>query len=75
TVEEWNPAENTGTGFKFHDYEPQALLDAIDRALAAFYDKSQWKRLMENGMSKDFSWSKPAREYAEVYEEAARKRV
>lgn len=75
TVEEWNPQGNTGTGFKFEPYEPQALLDAIDRALAAYYDKKQWATLMENGMARNFSWEKPASEYAGVYEEAARKRA
>ena len=74
TVEEWNPGLNTGTGFKFETYEAQALLDAIDRALAAFYDKKQWSQLMQNGMAQDFSWEKPARDYVAVYEEAARKR-
>ncbi len=73
TVEEWNL--KTGTGFKFVAYEAQALLDAVDRALAAFYDKKQWAKLMQNGMAKDFSWDKPAREYVTVYEEAARKRA
>jgi starch synthase len=75
TVEEWNSAQSSGTGFKFHRYQPQPLLDAIDRALAAFYDKNQWTRLMENAMAKNFSWEEPAGEYATVYEEAARKRV
>jgi starch synthase len=75
TVEEWNPLQKTGTGFKFGPYEPQALLDAIDRALTAFYDKQQWSKLIENGMAQDFGWSKPAREYVAVYEEAARKRA
>jgi starch synthase len=75
TVEEWNPGLNTGTGFKFAPYEAQALLDAIDRALAAIYDKKQWWQLMENGMAQNFSWDKPAREYVAVYEEAARKRA
>jgi len=75
TVEEWNPAINAGTGFKFAPYEAQALLDAIDRALAAFYDKKQWSQLMQNGMAQNFSWDKPAREYVAVYEEAARKRA
>ena len=75
TVAEWNPALNTGTGFKFEAYEAQALLDAIDRALAAFYDKKQWSQLMQNGMAQNFSWDKPAREYVAVYEEAARKRA
>jgi len=75
TVEEWNPKQGTGTGFKFDRYEAQALLDAIDRALTAFYDKQQWSQLMQNGMAQNFSWEQPAREYVEVYEEAARKRA
>lgn len=75
TVEEWNPGLNTGTGFKFMPYEAQALLDAIDRALAAFPDKNQWSQLMQNGMAQNFSWQQPAREYAALYEEIARKRA
>ena len=75
TVEEWNPGLNTGTGFKFGPYDAQELLNAIDRALVAFYDKKQWSQLMQNGMAQDFSWTQPAREYVAVYEEAARKRA
>lgn len=75
TVEEWNPTQKTGTGFKFEPYEAQALLDAIDRALTAFYDKTQWVQLMENAMTQNFSWERPAQEYAAVYEEAARNRA
>ena len=75
TVEEWNPGLNTGTGFKFMPYEAQALLDAIDRALATFPDKNQWSQLMQNGMAQNFSWQQPAREYAALYEEIARKRA
>ena len=75
TVEEWNPGLSTGTGFKFGPYDAQHLLDAIDRALATFYDKEQWSRLMQNGMAQNFSWHEPAREYVSVYEEAARKRA
>ena len=75
TVEEWNPSQKTGTGFKFKQYEAQAFLDAVDRALSAFYDKAQWLKLMENGMAQNFSWEKPAEEYIRAYEEAARKRA
>jgi starch synthase len=75
TVEEWNPATNAGTGFKFRPYEAQALLDAVDRSLSAFYQKNQWLQLMHNGMAQNFSWQQPAREYAAVYEEAQRKRA
>ena len=74
TVEEWNAGAGTGTGFKFERYEAQALLDAIDRALATFYDKKQWSKLVQNGMAQDYSWDKPAREYAAIYDDVARKR-
>jgi starch synthase len=74
TIEEWDPKQGTGTGFKFRGMRAEGLRDAIDRALAAFEDKEGWKRLMLNGMARNYSWEQPAREYAVVYEEAAKKR-
>jgi starch synthase len=79
TVEEWNPESRTGTGFKFQGPSPQSLggeefLAAIQRALAVFPDKEAWQTLMRNGMAQDHSWTKPASEYVEVYEEVARAR-
>ena len=71
TIEEWNAAEKTGTGFKFQGYNPRDLLAAIDRALEAFQDKKGWTKLMRNGMAMNYDWSTPAREYVKVYEEAA----
>jgi starch synthase len=75
TVEEWNPAARTGTGFKFEGLGTDALLAAIDRALAAFEDKQGWRQLMLNGMARNYGWEQPAREYAAAYEEAARRRA
>jgi starch synthase len=74
TIEEWNPALGTGTGFKFEELLAEGLLDAIDSALAAFEDQDGWKKLMRNGMAQDYGWEKPAREYANLYEEVARRR-
>jgi starch synthase len=74
TVEEWNPALGTGTGFKFQGMSADGLLAAIDRALAAFQDKEAWKKLMLNGMARNYSWEQPAREYVELYKEVARRR-
>jgi len=71
TIEEWNPETRTGTGFKFHGYNPYDLLAAVDRALAAFADREAWTQLMRNGMAKDYGWQGPAREYAAIYEEVA----
>jgi starch synthase len=75
TIEEWNAEKGTGTGFKFDGYNPLDLLATIDRALSAFRDKEGWTQLMRNGMARNYSWRQPAREYAAVYEEAARRRA
>jgi starch synthase len=74
TIEEWNPAKGTGTGFKFKGLRAEGLWKAIKRAMTAYEDKKGWKRLMLNGMAMDYGWKQPAREYAVVYEEAANKR-
>ena len=74
TIEEWDPKQGTGTGFKFKGMRAEGLRDAIDRALAAFEDKEGWKKLMLNGMARKYSGEQPAREYTAVYEEAAKKR-
>ena len=75
TIEEWNPAASTGTGFKFEGYSAQNLIAAIDRALAAYQNREAWQRLMLNGMAQNYSWEQPAREYATIYEEVATRRA
>jgi starch synthase len=75
TIDEWNPEKGTGTGFKFSGYAPRDFLAAIDRALTGFREKKSWQRLMRNGMVKNYSWTQPARQYAEVYAEVARRRA
>ncbi|HEY4051562.1 MAG TPA: glycogen synthase GlgA [Acidobacteriaceae bacterium] len=74
TVEQWNPDTGTGTGFKFHGYQPEDLLNALRYAFSVFADKEQWRKLMRNGMACDYSWTGPARQYIRVYEEVVRRR-
>ena len=68
TIEHWDSRTGKGTGFKFTDYNGEALLLTIKEALRAFRDQSSWQLLMRNGMGKDFSWAASAREYVRVYE-------
>ncbi len=75
TIEEWDPATKKGTGFKFHGYNPADLLAAIDRALAAYASPDVWQHLMLNGMGKEYSWTRSAKEYSALYEEAAARRA
>jgi starch synthase len=75
TIEEWDAEKGTGTGFKFAGFDPLDLLAEIDRALEAFKEKTDWQKLMRNGMAKDYSWAVPAKEYVKVYEEAVKSRT
>jgi starch synthase len=74
TIEPWDARTGKGTGFKFSEYNGEALLATVKHALAAFRDQSSWQTLMRNGMSKDFSWGASAREYGKIYERARQTR-
>ena len=75
TIEEWNPEQGSGTGFKFRGRSAEALMTEIERALTAFAGQNGWQRLMLNGMERNYSWEQPAREYVAAYEEAVRRRL
>jgi starch synthase len=70
TVESFDVEHGTGTGFKFASYSGAALLDSVRQALHHFTDERIWKRIQLNGMAKDFSWKRPASEYAKLYKAA-----
>jgi len=75
TIEHWDTRTGKGTGFKFTDYNGEALLLTIKEALRGFRDQTSWQQLMRNGMSKDFSWGASAKEYIRVYERARQVRT
>ncbi|HVJ05971.1 MAG TPA: glycogen synthase GlgA [Candidatus Saccharimonadales bacterium] len=68
TIDPFDTRTGKGTGFKFHEYTPEALLTTVRAALACFSKPAEWRKLMLNGMSKDFSWTVAAREYIRIYE-------
>ncbi len=55
------------TGFLIHEPTVPALLDGVRRALGAYRDGAQWRRLQANGMARDFGWGPAARAYVEIY--------
>jgi starch synthase len=76
TIEPFDISTGGGTGFKFYDYNGEAMLSTIKAALALFKDQasSNWQKLMKNGMTKDHSWGVSAKEYVRVYERARQAR-
>ena len=75
TIEPWDARTGKGTGFKFSEYNGESLLLTVRAALQAFRDEASWQVLMRNGMSRDFSWSASAKEYAKIYERARQARA
>ncbi len=73
TVDDFDPATGAGTGFVFDQYTPEAMLEAIRRALALYKRKRVWSRLMKAGMTRDFSWENSARQYLELFRQTAGK--
>ena len=68
TVREWDPEARTGTGFLFEAFEAEGLFQALTRALRAWRDPEGWRVLMRNGMLQDFSWSRRADSWLEVFQ-------
>jgi starch synthase len=73
TIEDVSLSAGTGTGFKFKNYSSAEMLKAIQRAVHAFADQNAWRKLMRNGMGKDFSWEASARKYVQLYRSIAKK--
>jgi starch synthase len=75
SIEQYNSATGAGTGFKFAEYNAQALLKSVRQALALYRTPDAWQKLRIAGMSKDYSWRASAKEYADVYEGARKARI
>jgi starch synthase len=67
TIDDYFKNQEIATGFKFEEYDSLALLETIKSAIEVFKDQQKWKTLIENGMSKDFSWAASAQKYHDVY--------
>ena len=74
TIEKWDPVTGKGTGFKFERYSSLELWTSLQEALQAYKDQTSWRKLMKNGMAKDFSWQRESKEYVKVYEGAMKLR-
>jgi starch synthase len=70
TVEPFDAARGTGTGFRFETPDGTGLVWALDQALAAMGAARGWKALMRRAMERDFSWQKQAQSYVDLYRRA-----
>ncbi len=69
TVEDFTASRETGTGFKFYEYNAGALLEKIREALYFYNKPDVWSKIQLNGMSMDNSWDAAAKKYVQLYQE------
>lgn len=75
TVENFDEKTGEGTGFKFHDLTGDALFNTIGWAVYTYYNnRSAMKNLVQQAMSKRFTWQEAAKKYEDVYYLAVRRR-
>jgi starch synthase len=59
-----------GNGFVFEQYSAKALFETIAEAQYLYtYKEDDWKNLMREAMEMDFSWTKSAQKYVDLYRE------
>jgi starch synthase len=70
TVVNYEPSTGEGNGFKFWEPSGAALVATLRWALDVYRNRGVWQRLQRSAMAGDFSWTRSARQYVEVYEQA-----
>lgn len=69
TVIPYNEFESTGTGFSFRNYNAHEMLNTFRYAKNIFYNKKrEWNKMIDRGMSCDYSWNNSAKKYEELYD-------
>ncbi len=61
-------AAGTATGFCFKEYSVLGLSEALRRACEAFANRDVWRQIVATGMSQNWSWTRSAHEYLQLYE-------
>ncbi len=67
TIREYDAGTGAGNGFKFPEASAGALVATVRRALDAYARKDRWTVFVRNGMAADFSWTRSAGEYLDLY--------
>lgn len=67
SIKPFNDDRTFGNGFAFSNYNAHEMLYVIKDAIFTFGNKEVWNSLIQTAMSTDFSWSKSAEKYEELY--------
>jgi starch synthase len=69
TVQSYDESTGEGNGFTFKNFNAHDMLNTIKRAIYYYRQKETSRRLVQQAMSQDYSWSQSAKEYNEIYKD------
>lgn len=74
TVEQVDEKQIRGTGFVFEGTESTDFMKSVARAIRLYKKPEIWQQIIQNGMSRDFSWKTSAQAYLEIYKQCLQKK-
>ena len=71
TVEPYNVQTGEGNGFSFPNINAHEMLFLLKDALNLYHNSrdEHWKKIVQNAMAEDFSWTRSAKEYDKLYDQ------
>lgn len=68
TVQNYKPADGSGNGFVFKEYDAKAMVAEVKTAVDLFKkDQKSWLKIMKTGMKSNFSWLNSSKNYVDLY--------
>jgi starch synthase len=67
TVQSYNEHTNEGNGFSFTNYNAHDMMHTINRALHFYHKKECWDHIVNEAMTRDYSWAQSAFKYNQLY--------
>ena len=68
TVVAYNEYEHTGDGFSFTNYNGDELLNTVNYSQYIYFcKKTEWNKIVDRGMNKNYSWTHSKGDYENLY--------
>ncbi|HWR40329.1 MAG TPA: glycogen synthase GlgA [Patescibacteria group bacterium] len=73
TVRAYETETGEGNGFTVANYNAHDLLHVIQEAFQLYRNGAEWKKIIKNAMTSDYSWNNSARKYQQIYQDLLEK--
>jgi starch synthase len=64
--------QSNGTGYLFEGSNENSLIPCLRKALLDYQNEKKWSQMQQRAMDKDFSWTRSAGQYIDLYSQLSR---